>query len=91
MQMTIKQLTECAEQLRNQADSKMYVIQKYREELNELKDPYEDMLTMPEELKRKAYDLERIIRTRQEQATAYTLLADAIEEKKVLVNIGVNL
>ena len=91
MQMTIKQLMECATQLREQADSKEYTAERYRQELNALKDPYEDFSTMPEDVKKKAYDLERVIKKRQEQATAYMVLADAIEEKKVLVNLGVNL
>lgn len=91
MQMTIKQLMECANQLRDQANSKEYAAEKYRQDLNALKDPYEDFSIMPEDVKKKAYDLERVIKCRQEQATAYTVLAETIENKNVLVNLGVNL
>lgn len=91
MQMTIKQLMECATELRAQAEASAYAAEHYRKDLNELKDPYEDFNTMPEDVKKQAYTLEQVIKKRQEQATAYIVLADAIEEKKVLVNLGVNL
>lgn len=88
LHMGLEQFMECAYALRDQADSKEYSAQKYREELNALKDPYEDVMNMPEELKKKAHDLERIIHARQEQETAYRVLADFIANKVIEFEIG---
>ena len=88
LHMGLEQLMECVYALRDQAASKEYCAQKYREELNALKDPYEDVLVMPEELKKKAYELEGIIRTRQEQETAYRVLSDFIANKVIEIEIG---
>jgi len=91
MQMTIKQLMECATALRDDAETMEKIATNYRQQLEELVHPYEDKSAMPEEERKTAYAYEQHIKEYGDRECAYTLLADAIEEKKVLVNLGVNL
>ena len=91
MQMTIKQLMECARVLRSHAETMEIVVNNYRSQLKELTHPYEDKSTMPEGDSKAAYNWEQNIKEYGDRECAYLLLADAIEEKQVLVNFGVNL
>ena len=91
MQMTIKQLMMCATALRDNAETMEKIVTDYKKQLEELAHPYEDKSMMPEEDRKTAYIYERNIKEYGDRECAYTLLADAIEEKKVLVNLGVNL
>lgn len=91
MQMTIKQLMACAELLKQEANVMENTVADYRSRLDTLAGPYEDYSTMPETDKKIAITYEQRIKEYGDLECAYTLLADAIENKNVLVNLGVNL
>ena len=91
MQMTIKQLSYCAAILKEEAETADRLLQDARKQLDEFVHPYEDPSQMTDTDKKTALIYEQRIKRYGEQETAYLALADAIENKNVLVNLGVNL